>query len=101
MGYKVVILDSAQNEYESIVSYLAGSLSNKTAAQNFMSEFRRQLDFITDQPFLRTLSHIPELAARGYRKTPVNKYVMLYRVKGQTVYVAHVFHQTQDYARLV
>lgn len=96
MGYSVIILDTAQSEYESIVSYLAGSLQNKSAAQNFMAEFERQIEFITEQPFLRPLSHLPELAARGYRKAPINKYVMLYKVIGQTIIVAHVFHQTQD-----
>ena len=44
---------------------------------------------------------MPELAARGYRTMHVNNYVALYRVKDDMVVVAHIFHQTQNYASLV
>ena len=47
------------------------------------------------------LSRIPELAAHGFRPVLVNNYVALIVIKEETVYVAHVFHQTQDYANLV
>ena len=47
------------------------------------------------------LSHIRELAARNYRSFPVNNYVCLYKFEHETIYIAHVFHQSQDYARLV
>lgn len=42
-----------------------------------------------------------ELAARNYRSFPVDNYVYLYKFEHETIYIAHVFHQSQDYARLV
>ena len=56
---------------------------------------------LREQPLLRPLSHIRELAARNYRSFPVNNYVCLYKFERETIYIAHVFHQSQDYARLV
>lgn len=50
---------------------------------------------------LRPLSHIRELAARNYRSFTVNKYVCLYKFERDTIYIAHVFHQSQDYGRMV
>ena len=41
------------------------------------------------------------LAKRGYRSALVGSYVLLYRFEGDTVYIAHIFHQRQDYATLV
>ena len=47
------------------------------------------------------LSHMQELAARNYQSFPVNNYVCLYKFEHETIYIAHIFHQSQDYARLV
>lgn len=101
MAYNVAILKSARYEYESIVGYLAQILKNPRAAGNFVAEFEYQLDLLREQPLLRPLSHMQELAARNYRSFPVNNYVCLYEFEHETIYIAHVFHQSQDYARLV
>lgn len=101
MTYNVVILKSARYEYESIVGYLAQILKNPRAAGNFVAEFEYQLDLLREQPLLRPLSHMQERAARNYRSFPVNNYVCLYKFEHETIYIAHIFHQSQDYARLV
>ena len=44
---------------------------------------------------------MPELAEKGYRVALVGSYVLLYTFESETVYIAHVFHQRQDYAHLV
>lgn len=101
MAYKKVILKSAQAEYRDIVSYLVEVLKSPQAAAHFMNEFDYQLDLIAETPEMFSLSRMPELAARGYRAAHVNNYLMLYKIQGQNVVVAHVFHQSQDYARLI
>ncbi len=101
MACKKVILDEAQREYRTIASYLAEVLKSPQAAANFMDTFDRQLSLIAETPEIFALSRVPELAARGYRTALANNYIMLYKVHEGMVVVAHVFHQTQDYARLV
>ena len=95
MTYNVVILRSARYEYESIVGYLAQILKNPRAAGNFVAEFEYQLDLLREQPLLRPLSHMQELAARNYRSFPVNNYVCLYKFEHETIYIAHIFHQSR------
>ena len=101
MTYPRVILSSAQLEFESIVEYLAVELASPTAAERFMAEFKYQLDLTCNMPEMHALSRMPELAAMGYRAMLVNTYVALYRFDGEKVVVAHIFHQTQDYAHLI
>jgi len=101
MACKKVILDEAQREYRAIVSYLVEVLKSPQAAANFMDAFDEQLSLIAENPEIFALSRVPELAARGYRTALVNNYVMLYKAHEDKIVVAHVFHQTQDYARLV
>lgn len=101
MAYRAVILDEAQREYLAIVSYLADVLKSPQAAAGFMDEFERQLNFVRDNPEIHALSRMPELAARGHRPMLVNNYIALYKLEGDMVVVTHIFHQSQDYARLV
>ena len=81
MAYKAVITREAQREYEAIVSYLATALLSPAAANDFMNEFDYQVALTCEMSLMHPLSHLPELAALGYR--PIH------------------IHQTQDYARLI
>lgn len=101
MAYEVVILDEAQREYRAIVAYLCDILGSPQAASSFMDEFDYQVSLIADNPELFVLSRMPELAARGYRAAHVKNYIFLYAIRGDRVVIAHMFHQTQDYGRLV
>ncbi len=101
MASKKVMLREAQREYRSIVAYLSNVLDSKQAARAFMDEFDRQFQLVAENPLLHAVSRMPELAARGYRPMLVKNYVALYKVDGDAVVVAHIFHQSQDYARLV
>lgn len=94
-------LKSAQLEYESIVRYLCNATDGSAAAQSFADELDKQVDLICSNPPLYGLSRIPELAALGYHSALVSSYVMLYFYRDETIYIAHIFHQRQDYARLV
>lgn len=101
MAYEYVLLRSAQTEYSNIVKYLVDVSDGLQAASNFVDEFDRQIAIVCDNPFIHAVSRMPELAARGYRIFFVNRYVVLYKFEGDLVIVAHIFHQTQNYARLV
>lgn len=101
MTYKAVITREAQREYESIVSYLASTLLSPATASDFMNEFDHQIALVCEMPLMHPLSHLPELAALGYRPIHIKRYVALYKVTNDKIVIAHIFHQTQDYARLV
>lgn len=101
MGCRIVISHEAKREYEAIIRYLVDVLKNPQAASAFLAEFDYQVDILRQQPLLRPLSHLPELAARGYRSFPIKKYTALYKYEDDTVFIAHIFHQSQNYARLV
>lgn len=101
MACNYVILKGAQSDYRGIVEYLLDVKKSPQAALGFMDEFDRQLEIACENPHLHALSRMPELAVLGYRPFLVNKYITLYLYRDGQVVVAHIFHQTQDYARLV
>ncbi len=101
MAYSVTIAAEAKREYEQILAYLSETLKSPGAAKGFVDEFDRRVSLIRNNPELHALSRMPELAARGYRPLLVNSYVALYKVVNDSIVLAHIFHQSQDYARLV
>lgn len=101
MAYRVSIAAEAMREYEQTVAYLSNTLKSPKAAQGFTDEFMRQVDSMRGNPKLHALPRMPELAAKDYRPLFVNNYVALYKIDGDAVIIAHIFHQSQDYAKLV
>ena len=99
MAYKARILPTAEAELESISAYLL-QFGPATAAR-FLDEYGKQLDLLASGVVDYGFAKVPSLAARGYRACLVNSYVMLYYREDDEIVVAHIFHQSQDYARLV
>lgn len=101
MACSYKLLDAAAEEFESIVNYLLAISDGPSAALSFVDEFERKMGLICDNPFLYGPSRMPELSALGYRAALINSYIALYFYRDGAVFVAHIFHQRQDYARLV
>ncbi len=101
MAYELVLLPRAQHDFDEIVQYLAIDLASPQAAGRFIDEFEKKAGLVCENPCLYPLSRIPEISARGYRSMPVLRYVALYSARENLIVVAHIFHQSQDYARFV
>lgn len=99
MAYKPRILPSAQEELDNIISYLL--VFGPNTAKAFTSKYRQQLELLASGTVDYGLSKNAELAALGYHACLVNSYVMLYYFEDDYVVIAHIFHQSQDYTRLV
>ena len=95
------LTEQAALEFEKIVEYLCVKLKSPQAASNFEKEFLRLIDPACEQPEILPLSQHSRLAKLGYRKLLINRYIALYTYRDNVIIVAHIFHQTQDYARLV
>lgn len=101
MASDCVVLESAREEVESIVEYLLAVSDGPSAARSFLDSFEALLREIAANPSLHALSRLPEIAALGYRAAFMGRYAVLYFERDGRVFVAHVFHQRRDYARLV
>lgn len=93
------MLSTAQEDIESIASYL-GKYGIQTVG-TFTGKLRSQVQLIAFGTVDYGLSRLPEFAERGYHTCQVNNYVMLYFYEGDESVIAHLVHQSQDYARLV
>ena len=101
--YKVKITYEANNDLNEIFTYIINNLREEQTAFNLMREIQDMILSLGEMPELFGLSLEPTLAAKGYRRVTVKKYVVLYTVdeNSKTVNVARVFHGSMDYAKYI
>ncbi len=99
MAYELLFQRSAQRDLEKIVEYLSGY--SEKSARRFRTAWDESLVSLREGLIDYASSRPEELAEAGYHTMFFNDYAILYFQKGGTRTIAHVFHQKQDYARLV
>lgn len=99
MVCKVTVSPTALQELSDIVGYL--SEVSVPAAKTFMASFTEVLDNIGSELVEYRMARIPKLASQGYRTALFDRYVLLYKKEDDVAYIAHVFHQSRNYAKLV
>lgn len=99
MVYRVRIQPTALRELESTVEYLLGFGSN--TASTFLNEWEKTLKSLCDGKVEHRISRFETLAQLGYHTVLVKGYIALYFKDGSDVVIAHIFHQSQDYASIV
>lgn len=90
-------------ELDRTLAYLELELSSEGAASRLAKAYIELVDRLERHPLMYPLCSDKRLSERGYRKAVLSgtSYLVLYSVSGETVTIAHVFHQRSDYARLV
>ena len=72
-------------------------LHNAEAARNLLGEIEKVYGILKKNPFAFPVCGYPLL--NEYRKVLIKKYIVLYKVCENTVYVERFFHQLEDYAQ--
>lgn len=96
----VIVTDTAEGELRLINEYLA--FFGPGTADSFVEAVADKVSMLESGIVEFPISRDPDLAKAGFRAALVKSYIMLYRVaENGDVYIAHVFHQSQDYAKLI
>jgi plasmid stabilization system protein ParE len=97
--YAVQILDPAQSELEEIAQlYL--SLVGVQSARKITDKIYAALEQLAHFPLSGPTMRESELRKLGYRFIVVEKYIIIYRLIGDTVFVYHIFDGRSDYPSL-
>ena len=95
MAYNVKVTASAEKDLDAIVSYIVEELSTPQAAGHLLDEITKMYHVLADNPMIFPACSQPLL--QRYRKVTVMRYVVIYRIDGETVYVERFFSQLEDY----
>lgn len=99
MAYKVVVTDNALRQLENITDYIIYHLHNKQAAGGILGDFQQACRDLTYLATSISICNDKYLAAKGYRKLALThyKYLLLYQVRNEIVYVNGIFHMLEKY----
>ena len=95
MAYNIKVTASAEKDLDAIVSYIVQDLSNPQAAGHLLDEITKMYHVLADNPMIFPTCSQPLL--QRYRKVTVMRYVIIYRIDGETVYMERFFSQLEDY----
>lgn len=103
MAYKIFETELALQDLDSILSYIALTLNNPSAASSFADEVEKCYSRLEEMPLMFELCHDPRLYTLGYHKAVIKNYVMVYKVDEveMTVTVLRFFYSRQDYEKLI
>lgn len=103
MGYKVVMAESAEKALDRFVTYLLFEKKSEQAARNLLNDFEATKISLSNVAGSLKLCDNPKLKELGYRRINFlsHRYFMLYRVEENTVYVDGIFHELQDYEKVM
>ena len=84
-----------------MLEYIVQELKSPQAARTLNNAIKDARKALAENPLMHAVSRKPLLEHLELRERFVRNYVVVYRIEKQTVYLEHIFHQTQDYERLV
>lgn len=103
MEYKITETELALQDLDNILSYIALTLANPTAAVSFADEVEKCYSNLKKMPMMYGFCKDLRLRALKYRKAVIKKYVMIYKVdeEEKSVSILRFFHGRQDYEKLI
>ena len=101
MTYEIVATASFAREYDAIIRYHVEELSAQLAAKRLMDDVENACGILAGNPTINAVSRKALLADLELREQLVRNYVIVYRIESNKVYLEHMYHQKQDFERLV
>lgn len=96
MAYNVRITASAEKDLDGIIRYIMVELCNPQAAEHVLNEIGKAYAVLAESPMIYAECRQPIL--KGYRKVPFIRYLLIFRIEGDIVYVERFFSDLEDYA---
>ncbi len=103
MEYKVVLTSKAKSHFREIIHYLLYEIKSQQAATNVTDDFKETIDQLSFTAGSLKLCNDELLRAKGYRTIHFrrHKYLMVYSIHSDKVYVEGIYHDLQDYENIL
>ena len=103
MTYNLIITETANNALDEIVYYIINKLKNPLAAIDFLNDVQSKYENVCVNPEMYEYVRDQRLAEKGYRKIPVDTYVIFYLVNDEKkeIEIHDVFYCRENYGRFL
>lgn len=99
MNYKLIITERAEELLDGLVRYLLYQIKNKQAAVHLLDSVEQIYSRLEENPLQFPQCRDAYLSQLGYREAVFTdmKYLVIFRIEEDTVYIVGVFHELEQY----
>lgn len=99
MRYNLIITERAEQLLDNTICYILYKLNNRQAAKHLLDNVERIYKRLQENPFQFPECRDKYLSYKGYREAvfPDMRYIIIYRVENNNVFVLGIFHQSEQY----
>ncbi len=93
--YKIRLLNIAEQDFTEIISFIAAD--NSVAANSMADKIEKNLELLSDNPYLGRVPGDDELKELGYRYLIVQNYIIFYTIEERTILVHRILRGARNY----
>ncbi len=99
MDYKIIVTVDAEEDLDNYIRYLLYEKKSMQVAKNVLNDFEVTKESLKYVAGNLKLCDNPRLKQLGYHRINFlnHRYVMLYRIEDNLVFIDNIFHDLQDY----
>ena len=97
--YQIRFLRIAEEDFTEIVSYIASE--NPSAANSIANKIEKNLELLSENPFLGRMPRDEEIRNLGYRYLIVKNYIIFYTIENKTILIHRILHGARDYKSIL
>jgi len=97
--FQIRLLKIAEEDFTEIVKFIADD--NPTAAEAIATKIEKNLELLSDNPYLGRVPRDEEIKSLGYRYIIVQNYIIFYTIEERTILIHRVLHGARDYKSLL
>ena len=98
-NYSVRLLSIAEDDFAEIISFIASD--NTKAATNLADKIEKNLELLSDNPFLGKSPSDSDLKLFGYRYIIIENYLIFYTIERRTILIHRILHGARNYKSLL
>ena len=99
MAYNLIITDRAEELLHNHIYKLSNRFKNENAARRLFDQIETINNRLIDNPYQFPMIRDRYLSLKGYRVAmiPKTKYILVFNIREDTVFVVGIFHQLENY----
>ena len=101
MAFKLETSRKAEIQINNCVEYILHKLKSKQSASGLLNDIDNAYCLLTERADSFGYCDDPYLALQGYREIKLEhyKYIFIFRIDGEVVYIAGFFHMLENYTK--
>lgn len=97
--YQIRLLKIAEEDFTEIVMFIAED--NPAAAETIATKIEKNLELLSDNPYLGRIPRDEEIRNLGYRYIIVQNYIVFYTIEKRAVLIHRILHGARDYKSML